>query len=320
MNTQKTHTQNQQALREAIRRIALGGVINSQGQIKGNERATGYVVKIHDDENDELFGTIDVQEYDTEESPSANENIKYGFHEGVYLSALQDGHKGMVIVPKLYSDVTIAKNPVDHTEYVVMFSHVDIIQLDSHDKVSIGVKEREEFDIDDDNSPDIEDLEETGVYTNQTFTKDSIVTTVATSEQDKDRSSIVMDFQHIETKVGEKTSSIMDQEKVQAKFDKSEVTIDGDKIIIKKDNEQVKVTGDQVFLGSESGTEDAVLGVTLAKTMMKILDALTNAKTTTQLGPQPLINMAQFASLKAQINSYISSHSGFLTRKVQVQK
>ena len=83
---------------------------------------------------------------------------------------------------------------------------------------------------------------------------------------------------------------------------------------------KVKVEDGTVYLGSDSGTDDAVLGGQLADILMDIVGYISQIKTTTQLGPQPPLNMAQFIALKSKINSFKSSHSGFLTKKVQVQK
>ena len=161
-----------QAIRDAIRKIAWHGIINQDGVLKDTGKVTGYVAKIHTD--GELAGTVDVQEYYSL-SMEETEDKKIGYHEGVYLSALQDNSKGLLIIPKLYSEVTISIDPETKTEYVSMFSHVDVIQLDSHETITVGVTEREEFDESDENSPDIQDLEETGVFSKTTYLKDSTI-------------------------------------------------------------------------------------------------------------------------------------------------
>lgn len=156
---------------DAIRKIALKGIADpDKNLVFGTKRVTGYVVKVNDNM------TVDVQEYlDVE----ANSNgVKEGYHEGVWLSALESNPNGYLIVPKLYSEVVIAKDPVSLTEYVVMYSHVNIIQLESSEKVTVGVVEREELNLDDDNSPDVDELEATGVYGKTTYTKEEVVTEV----------------------------------------------------------------------------------------------------------------------------------------------
>lgn len=309
-----------QIIREAIQKIALRGLVDpSTNTVHNTGRTTGYVCKIHSDEDDELFGTVDVQEYVNMAFQSTDE-MKVGYHEGVLLSALQNNSKGMVIIPKLYSEVTIVADPVTNTEYVSMFSHVDIIQLDSHDTITVGVREREEFDESDEESPDIDELEETGVYTRTTYQKNSIVNEVQ-DKDDKNKSRLIMDGSQIQSVVGDNESSAtVDHDKVNLKHDKSEVTVNSDEATVKSGGSKVKVTDGTVYLGSESGTDDAVLGGQLADILMNILNYISQIKTSTQLGPQPPLNVAAFIALKSQINSFKASHSGFLTNKVLVQK
>jgi len=204
--SKKNDLRSNQVIREAIQKIALHGLVDpSTNTVKNTGRITGYVAKIHTDEGDELYGTIDVQEYSSIAMNDPDAELKIGYHEGVYLSALQDNSKGMVIIPKLYSEVTIVTDPETQTEYVSMFSHVDIIQLDSHDTISIGVKEREEFDEGDEESSDVDELEETGVYTNTTYEKNKIVTTVQ-DESDSDNVKVTLDGKKSETQVSDKST------------------------------------------------------------------------------------------------------------------
>ena len=96
------------ALREAIRKIALQNIADpNNGAVYGARRISGYVAKVNDD------FTVDVQEY-LDEADFKGEKI--GYHEGVYLSAIQSNPNGYVIVPKLYSEVVIVKDPVTKTE------------------------------------------------------------------------------------------------------------------------------------------------------------------------------------------------------------
>lgn len=318
MSNKKSDLSCNQTIREAIQKIALHGVVNrSTGVIRNNEKTTGYVVKVHTD--GELAGTIDVQEF-LNLSIEGDEDTKIGYHEGVYLSAIQDNSNGMVIIPKMYSEVTIVTDPATQIEYVSMFSHVDIIQLDSHEKVLIGVTEREEYQPDDEEGPDIDELEETGVHAQTVYTKDAITTDV----QGEDSSAHVthtLDSKQIAVVVGEdKSSQTIDQEKIQLKHGDSEVILKDDSNVMKHGDSSVTIKNKTVFIGSESGVDDAVLGSELATILMDMLDYMSQIKTTTQLGPQPPLNMAQFIALKTKINSFKNSHSGFLTKKVQIQK
>ncbi len=318
--TRISNLRENQTIREAIQRIALRGVVDpSTNAVHNTGRTSGYVCKIHSDESDELYGTVDVQEYNTMAHESTDE-MQVGYHEGVRLSSLQNNSKGMVIIPKLYSEVVIVTDPVSQTEYVSMVSHVDVIQLDSHDTITVGVKEREEFNEGDEESPDIDELEETGVFTKTTYQKNSITNEVQDKDS-KNKSSIAMNGSQIKSVVGDdESSSTIDHDKVNLKHDKSELTLNNSEGTLKSGSSKVKVEDGTVYLGSDSGTDDSVLGGQLADVLMDMLDYISQIKTTTQLGPQPPLNLAQFIALKAKISSFKSSHSGFLTKKVQVQK
>ena len=98
----------------------------------------GYVAKIHDNPSDEEFsdygGTIDVGEY-PDETASAEPVI----HKGVLLSAATNSEGGFLIVPALFSDVTIFMDAATRYAYVVNFSHVDILRLNARTETVIGV-------------------------------------------------------------------------------------------------------------------------------------------------------------------------------------
>lgn len=313
------HSSNEM-IREAIRAIALKGIVNRQGTVRGTSKVTGFVAKIHTDESDDLFGTIDVQEY-ADWSIEESEDAKIGYHEGVLLTAIQKDNQGYIIIPKLYSDVLVSKDPETNNEYVTMFSHVDLIQLDSHEKISIGVREREEYKPDDDNAPDVHELELTGVQTNTIYEKDKIVTTVQ-GEDEENKVSLTIDSTQIAHVVGDdKTSSTMTQEGLSIKHDKSTLDLNDDESTIAHGKSKVKVEDGTVYVGSESGTDDAVLGQQLASILSDLVGYLGQMMTPTMMGPQPPTNvLASFISLKAKIQSFASSHSGFLTKKVQIQK
>lgn len=316
-----TNHSSNEMIREAIRSIALKGIVNKQtGVVRGTSKVTGFVAKIHKDESDELFGTIDVQEY-ADWSVSETDDAKFGYHEGVLLTAIQKDNQGYVIIPKLYSDVIVSKDPDSNNEYVTMFSHVDLIQLDSHEKISIGVREREEYKADDENSPDVHELELTGVYTNTTYEKDTILTTIQ-GESEENIVSQTIDSAQIKQVVGEdKTSSTMTQDGLNVKHDKTTLDLTDDEATLAQGKSKVMVTDGVVYVGSDSGTDDAVLGQQLATILSDLVGYLGQMMTPTMMGPQPPANvLASFISLKAKIQSFASSHSGFLTKKVQIQK
>lgn len=319
------HSSNE-IIRNAIRSIAWKGVVNRQtGVINGNSKASGYVVKVHTDEDDELFGTIDVQEFpdwaieETSEAP-------IGLHEGVMLTAIQNDMNGYVIIPKLHSEVVINKDPETGNEYVTMFSHVDLIQLDSHENISIGVREREDYDPDDSESPDVHELELTGIQTNTTYTKDAVVTTVNT-QKDKAEATVTQvlgngdDGLTVKHDVGGKSTSTMTTDDILLEHGDANMTLDDSQAKLEMGSSQVIVENGTTYVGSKSGVDDAVLGQELATILSDLVGYLGQMMTPTMMGPQPPANMlANFISLKAKISAFKSAHSGFLTKKVQIQK
>ena len=153
---------------EAIRKIALGRSIeridmapSGMSGIGTARMIHGYVAKIHNDEGDEEFetygGTIDVGEFPDETASS--EPI---IHKGVLLSGTKENNGGFLIIPTLFSDVTIVSDAATNYMYVLNFSHADIIYINSHNEVKIGVTETEELDSESNDSPDYDELEKTG--------------------------------------------------------------------------------------------------------------------------------------------------------------
>lgn len=301
------------ALREAIRKIALQDIADpNSGAVYGARRISGYVAKVNDD------FTVDVQEY-LDEADFKGEKI--GYHEGVYLSAIQSNPNGYVIVPKLYSEVVIVKDPVTKTEYVSMYSHVDVIQLESSDTVTIGVVEREDLDLDSDDSPDVDELETTGLSGKTTYSKDSVKTEVIDEDNEKDSFvEVKADSVDMSVSDGDESTVHIDKDKIELERGGSKTTMEDDANTMENGNEKVKVTNSVVYLGSDSGTSHAVLGEELADILMDTLGYCAGIKTLTKLGPQPPANMAQFMALKTRISVWKSAVSGFLTKKVEVQK
>lgn len=315
-NTNRKHEPgvgNESALRDAIRKIALQNIADPKnGAVYGARRISGYVAKVNDD------FTVDVQEY-LDEADFKGEKI--GYHEGVYLSAIQSNPNGYVIVPKLYSEVVIVKDPVTKTEYVSMYSHVDVIQLESSDTVTIGVVEREDLDLDSDDSPDVDQLEATGLSGKTTYSKDSVKTEVIDEDNEKDSFvEVKSDSVDMSVNDGDESTVHIDKDKIELERGGSKTTMEDDANTMENGNEKVKVTNSVVYLGSDSGTSHAVLGEELADILMDFLGYCAGIKTTTLLGPQPPLNVPQFIALKAKITAWKASTSKFLTKKVEVQK
>ena len=305
-------------IREAIKKIAWQNMVSKKtGAINGTGKVTGYVAKINTE--GDLAGTVDVQEYD--QTPiEETEDVKLGYHEGVLLGALQDSSKGYVIIPKLYSEVVVSQDPETGAEYVSMFSHVDMIQLDSHESIVVEVKEREEFDEKDEEAPDVDELEETGVMSKTSYLKDSITHEVHNSK-DSHASSTVLTGEKFTATIDDKNTTLeIDKSQIHMKRDNAETTIKSDKIEEKVGRSSVTVQNGTVYVGSTSGTDNAVLGKELAGILSDFLGYMGQMMTTTALGPQPPINMASFIALKAKVDAYKAGESGFLTKKVMVQK
>lgn len=325
-NKHLTDHSSNEMIREAIRAIALKGVVNRQtGAVRGTSKVTGYVAKIHDDESDELFGTIDVQEY-ADWAVAESDDAKIGYHEGVLLTAIQKDNQGYIIIPKLYSDVLVSRDPETNNEYVTMFSHVDLIQLDSHERIMVGVREREEYKPDDENAPDIHELELTGIQTTTEYTKDVAKTVAVTDENAEHVATQVIgndpdDGLEIKHDVSGKSTSTMTEDEIVLEHDKAKATLDGSQAKMEMGKSSVVVNDGTVYVGSDSGTDDAVLGQQLATILSDLVGYLGQMMTPTMMGPQPPANvLASFTALKAKIQSFASSHSGFLTKKVQIQK
>ena len=339
MSNKKNNTGpgNSTGIVDAIRKIALQGIADpDKNVVFGAKRVTGYVAKVNDNK------TVDVQEYlDVE----ANSNgVKEGYHEGVWLSALESNPNGYLIVPKLYSEVVIAKDPVTLTEYVVMYSHVDIIQLEASETVTVGVVEREELNLNDDGSPDVDELEATGVYGKTSYSKDEVRTEAVDEENglsgrtthtkdevktevvDDGGKSTTMDMKSdsldIEVSDGDESTMHMDKSKIELERGKSKTTLKDSENTMENGNEKVKVTNSVVYVGSDSNTSHAVLGEELADILIDVLDYCSQIKTTTMLGPQPVLppTIIQFIALKTKISVWKSAVTQFLTRKVEIQK
>lgn len=322
-------------LRDAIQSIAWKGVINPKTMSPySSKKITGFVAKIHTE--GELAGTVDVQEYI---SYARTDGVREGYHTGVYISAIQNNN-GMLIVPMLYSDVLIMQDPDSKREYVVMTSHVDVINLDSHQSLSIGVQEREEFDPS--GEVELEDLELTGAKANMSFTKNQVVTEVV-GEKDADPIKQTIDASDssnpkykieiggsnsdsAEFHLGAGTDVVIDAVSGNDNHLNCEVkgvgsvNISDKKTSITNKDNAVIVEPSAIYLGGDSNTDFAVLGNELADVLLELVGALSQMMTTTMMGPQPPLNMASFIQLKVKIQTYKQMTSGFLTKNVQIKK
>lgn len=305
MNQQFNDLSANEAIYEAIRQIALHKLVNPKNNvIKNTSRISGYVTKIHTDENDELYGTVDVQEYNDSlaNNQAKDEGLPVGLHEGVFLSAIQNNDNGLITIPYLNSDVVIATDPDTLKEYVVAYSHADTVQIDTHTKTIIGVTETKEFEESED-SPDVDQLEKTGLHAHTEYTKEHAKTEVAKSDKNEEKS------------IFEVTA-----DQIKAQHDKAQIVLDAKEILAKYNTKEIVINDKGVYLGSGKATEPAVLGNQLATILIDWLGALSSMLTPTMMGPQPPANVAKFVALQSKINSYKAATSGFLSKTVKVSE
>ncbi len=172
--------------RDAIQQASKHGLIDHHGSVFGTARVIGYVCAIHDenDSDESLRGTVDVQEYNCEAADVNGDPI--GFHQGVFLSAIQNNASGYYIVPQLFSDVVIQQAPNTLEEYVVMYSHVSIFKLQTTSEITNTVTEYEEFaESSDGLENDYDELEETGNKSSVTQTANGFVEDIVNKDGDK---------------------------------------------------------------------------------------------------------------------------------------
>lgn len=278
----------QRMIREAIRKIALGRSIDrvdmshcGTGGVGTARLIHGYVAKINDEE-DEYLGTIDVGEFPDETASS--EPI---IHKGVLLSGLQDNSGGFLIIPTLFSDVTIVTDAATKYAYVVNFSHADFIQLLSHTESMIGVAETEELDAENNDSPDYDRLEKTGNESSTRYTVEAIQTLVK-NKNDKQAEITVK------------------PESIAQKVDKSLFNQTTDKLEQNVNGTSVVVTDKKVTIGSEDASEPLVLGNELAQLMLDFITECSKIMTPTLMGTMPAVNSPNFPSLASKIQKFLS--------------
>lgn len=319
---------------DAIRQIAFHKLVNPRTNVlKNTSRTSGYVVKVHTDADDELCGTVDVQEYiNPVDRQEVTGGLPVGLHEGVFLSAIQNNENGILIIPYLYSDVVIATDPETLREYVIQYSHADTVQIDAHNKITIGATETKDFEESED-TPDVDELEKTGVHAHTTYTPVSALTEVAKSDKDEERSSLEITSDKIEGKhnksqilldeeqaqiVHDKAKHTLNEDQASLEYDKAQLLMDANQLLAKYNAKEIVIKSDGVYVGSGSASEPAVLGNQLASLLVEWLGALSQMMTPTMMGPQPPVNVAQFVSLQAKVNSYKAAISGILSKTVKI--
>lgn len=278
----------QRMIREAIRKIALGRSIDrvdmshcGTGGVGTARLIHGYVAKINNEE-DEYLGTIDVGEF-----PDETASSEPVIHKGVLLSGLQDNSGGFLIIPTLFSDVTIVTDAATKYAYVVNFSHADFIQILSHTESVIGVAETEELDAESNDSPDYDRLEKTGNESSTRYTAEAIQTLVK-NKDDKQAEITVT------------------PESIAQKVDKSQFNQTTDKLEQHVNGTSVVVADKKVTIGSEDASEPLVLGNELAQLMLDFITECSKIMTPTLMGTMPAINAPNFPSLASKIQKFLS--------------
>jgi hypothetical protein len=278
----------QRMIREAIRKIALGRSIDrvdmshcGTGGVGTARLIHGYVAKINN-EDDEYLGTIDVGEF-----PDETASSEPVIHKGVLLSGLQDNSGGFLIVPTLFSDVTIVTDAATKYAYVVNFSHADFIQILSHTESVIGVSETEELDAESNDSPDYDRLEKTGNESSTRYTAEAIQTLVK-NKNDK------------------QAEITVNAENITQKIDKSEFNQTPDKLEQHVNGTSIVVTDKKVTIGSEDASEPLVLGNELAQLMLDFITECSKIMTPTLMGTMPAVNSPNFPSLASKIQKFLS--------------
>lgn len=291
-----TSNSSRQTIAEAIRKIALGRSMERVDMAPGGTSGIGtarmihgYVAKVHDDPGDgeykEYAGTIDVGEF-----PDETASSRPVIHKGVLLAGLKDNSGGFLIIPTLFSDVTIVTDAATKYAYVLNYSHAKVIQLSSHTETVIGVTETEELDAEDNDSPDYNELEKTGNESSTRYTAEKVVTTV-------------------KNKDGKEAARTIEPELIRTQVDKSEVTQATGKIQQKVGSTTVTLTDQKVALGDENATEPLVLGNQLAQLMLEFITECSRITTPTLMGTMPAVNVPNFASLTSKIQTFLSKTS-----------
>ena len=224
------------------------------------------------------------------EYPDETASAEPVIHKGVLLAAAVNDEGGFLLVPTLFSDVTIFMDSATRYAYVVNFSHVDIIRLNAHTETTIGVTETEELDAESDTSPDYDELEPTGNATSTRYTATAVTTTV---RNDKDK----------------EATTVIGAENITHTVDKSEVRQTADKVVQKVNSTTVAVSDGKVTLGDENATEPLVLGNELAQLMLDFLTECSKIMTPTLMGTMSPINIPNFTSLTSRIQKFLSKTS-----------
>lgn len=258
------------------------------GQVDDIKILSGSAVVIYDDEEDERYGTIDFQSM-------------YGdmFLMGVFLSAVEENKKGKILFPSKDSDVTVALLK-DGSSYVLNYTHADKIKeiADTLHEVSvIGVDS-----IDD--VTDYDEVEETGKKTSTKHTASNIISDVSDQSGENDKNNTVTRTANETVGTIEDKSS---SESTTVTQSSTEIELGAKNASVSVSEDNVHITSPKISLDNGGATENAVLGNSLITALNSVVDEIAKITTTTAIGPQPILNIAQVQLLKTKFNSILSN-------------
>lgn len=297
METQHRSEENQRRMiSEAIRKIALGRSLDriemapgGMGGVGTARLIHGYVAKVHDDPADGEYadygGTVDVGEY-PDETASAGGIV----HKGVLLSAAQGSEGGVLLVPTLFSDVTIVVDAATRHAYMVGCSHVAVLRLDAHTEITVGITETEALDPSSDTSPDYDELAPTGNEAHTRYSAEGISSSVKNDG-------------------GKESSLVQGAEEIILRVDQSEVRQTSGKLLHRVGSTTVAVADGKLTLGNEQASEPLVLGHELARLMLDFMTECSKIMIPTMLGTMQPLNFPNFLSLSTRIQDFLSKTS-----------
>lgn len=209
---------------------------------------------------------------------------------GASLSAMYTSSRGFLVKPTINSDVVVLL--LDEGQaYVVSFSHVDEMLLESDVKTYIGSSGYKPQN----DTTDYDEVEATGYATCTQYTPEEIS---QISKYNDSFSKITSTYKAIKHQVGDKTFTEISETSVKLTSNSTFFEVKDGKIV---------ATGSQIILGDENGKlEKAVLGDTLNQVLSAFIDAVASITTVTSLGTQPIMNMAQVQALKSQLPQILS--------------
>ena len=183
--------------------------------------------------------------------------------------------------------MTIVTDAATQYAYVLNYSHAEIIQLTARTETTIGVTEAEELDPESNDSPDYDELPETGNKTVTRYTAMEICTVAM-------------------NKGGKQAEVAITPESIRQQVDKSEINQTGDKLEQKVGGTSVTIQDKKVTIGEESANEPLVLGNQLAQLMLEFLTECSKITTPTLMGTMPALNIPNFTSLTSKIQNFLS--------------